>query len=101
MKEFLGLFVMCALTGFIAYSCGRDSFDKGEVYHRIDEVKTKLEFQDSCVAEHLDSIRARIKASTDTALYDSVIDDLDGALYQVQDGDEVWVDLDAIQNELL
>lgn len=101
MKEFLGLFVLCALTGFIAYSCGRGSVDNGEVYHRIEQIKSKLESQDSCVAEHLDSIRARIEATGDTTLYNSVIDDLDDALYHVQEGDEVWTDLDALQSELL
>lgn len=101
MKEILGLFVLCALTGFIAYSCGRDSFDKGDVYRMVEDIKTKLEFQDSCVAEHLDSVRARIEAGADTALYNSVIDDLEDALYQVREGDEVLVDLDDLQFELL
>ena len=101
MKEFLGLFVLCALTGFIAYSCGRDSVDNGEVHHRIEQIKSKLESQDSCVAEHLDSIRARIEATGDTALYNSVIDDLDDALYHTQEGDEAWFELDELQSELL
>jgi len=98
---YLGLFV-AVLAGSAIVDCSRiESPDKDEVYRRIEEIKTKLETQDSCVAEHLDSIRARIEATGDTALYNSVIDDLDDALYHTQEGDEAWFELDELQSELL
>lgn len=90
------------LAASILFDCNRHNVpDKADVYIRVKEAKAKLVFQDSCIAAHLDSIRSRVKASSDTALYDLVIDDLDDALYHVQEGDEVFTDLDALQYDLL
>lgn len=57
MKEFLGLFVLCALTGFIAYSCGRESNRSGyrEVHEKYKEINDALNLRDSCVLALLDS----------------------------------------------
>lgn len=90
------------LAASILFDCSRgEKMDRGEVYHRIEEIKKKLAIRDSCIANHLDSVSHRLEATTDTATYDSVIDDLNDALYNVQDGDEIWFELDALQYDLL
>lgn len=86
----------------VLLDCSRDKKpDYDDVCRRIEAIKKKLESQNSYAAEHIDSVRARILAFGDTALYDSVEDDLESALFYLQEGDEVWTELDAMQYELL
>lgn len=92
MKELLGLFVLCALTGFIAYSCGRDSNRSGyyDVHGKYKEINEALHQRDSCALALIDSA---IYYFDDEQRRDYVQQCLDDVQYLIEE-DDILYDLE-------
>lgn len=91
------MFVLCALTGFIAYSCGRDSNKMGyyDVHDKYKEINEALHRRDSCALALIDSAiyyfddeqhRDYVQQCLDDARY--LIDD-DDVLYEIKEFDDL------------
>lgn len=100
---YLGLFI-AVLAGSAIVDCSRrDNLDKGEVYNKVLAIEKSLNERDSCVISLLDSIRGLVPLTSDTLLYDNIIECIDEASSEMQDGDnnlEIWYELDELKSGL-